>query len=159
MIKTPSYLKHLKEEENLKIDVLVTFTGNTSREEKTKCSCPAGASSYCNHVMALLFENSDYSVKGLTEEPQKTFCTSQARKRGFLGESGLFKEPIMSKAICKDINKKVVNSTLFDPRNKFNNINFNCKLETLESLVRKQGTPIVFSRCITALPQSRKKEN
>ena len=145
MIKTPSYLKHLKEEENLKIDVLVTFTRKTSREEKTKC----------NHVMPLLFENSDYSVKGLTEEPQKTFCTSQARKRGFLGESGLFKEPIMSKAICKDINKKVVNSTLFDPRIKFNNINFNCKLETLESLVRKQGTPIVFSHCITSVQEER----
>ena len=34
---------------NIKIDV-VTLTRITSRVEKAKYSCPAGASSYCNHM-------------------------------------------------------------------------------------------------------------
>ena len=39
----------------------------------------------------------------------------------------------MSKAVCKDINKKGGNPTLYDPRNKFDNIDFNCKLEMQET--------------------------
>ena len=27
-----------------------------------KCSCPAGESGYCNHIMTLLFEIADYSL-------------------------------------------------------------------------------------------------
>ena len=46
--------------------------------------------------------------------------------------------------ICRDINKKGINPTRYDPRNKFDNINFNCKLETLEASLRKQDTRIVF---------------
>ena len=64
----------------IKSDVLVTLGRKTSRVEKIKCSCPAGASSYCNHVMAILFEIADYSLKGLTEVPQEVSCTGTARK-------------------------------------------------------------------------------
>ena len=46
--------------------------------------------------------------------------------------------------ICRDINKKGINPTRYDPRNKFGNINFNCKLETLEASLRKQDARIVF---------------
>ena len=59
-------------------------TRKTSRVEKIKCSCPAGASSYCNHIMAFLF---DYSLKGLTEVRQEVSFTSQARKWGIPRES------------------------------------------------------------------------
>ena len=62
----------------IKRDVLVTLTRKTSRVEKAKCSCPAGASSYCNHTMTLLFATADYALKGLTEVPQEVSCTSQA---------------------------------------------------------------------------------
>ena len=83
--------------------------------------------------MALLFEMADYSVKGLTEVLQEVSCTSQARKWGISGESDSFKEPIMSKVVCKDVNKKGVNRTLYDPRSTFDNIDFSCKLGTLET--------------------------
>ena len=33
------------------------------------CSCPAGKSGYCNHVMALLHEIAEYSLNQLTEVP------------------------------------------------------------------------------------------
>ena len=62
--------------------VVVTLTRKTSTVEKAKCSCPAGASNYCNHIIALLFEIEVYSLKGLTEVPQEVSCTSQARKWG-----------------------------------------------------------------------------
>ena len=82
--------------------------------------------------MALLFEMADYSLKDLTEV-QEVSCTSQARKWGISGESDSFKEPIMSKVVCKDVNKKGVNPTLYDPRSTFDNIDFSCKLGTLET--------------------------
>ena len=44
----------------------------------------------------------------------------------------------MRKVVCKDISKKGVNPTLCDSRNKFDNIDFSCKLETLETSLRKQ---------------------
>ena len=38
---------------------------------KATCSCPAGKSGYCNHVMALLYEIAEYSLNHLTEVPRK----------------------------------------------------------------------------------------
>ena len=117
----------------IKRDVVVTLTRKTSRVEKTKCSRPAGGSSYCNHMITLLFEISDCSLKRLTEVSQEVSCTSQARKWGIPGESGSFKEPIMNKVVWKDVNKNGVNPTLYDPRNKLTTLTLvvnlkHCKL-------------------------------
>ena len=111
----------------IKKGVVVTLTGKISRVEKIKCSCPAGASSYCNEIV-------DYSLKGLTEVPQEVFYiyTSQAWKWGITGKSDSFKKPIMSKVFCKDINKRGVNPTLYGQRNKFDTTDFSYKLETME---------------------------
>ena len=79
--------------------------------------------------MVLLFEMADYSLKGLTEVPQEVSCTSQARKWGISGEYDSFKEPIMSKVVCKYINKKGVNPILYDPRSTFDNIDLVVNLE------------------------------
>ena len=43
----------------------------------------------------------------------------------------------MNKVVCKDINKEGVNATLYEPRTKFDNINFSCNLETLEEVYSK----------------------
>ena len=56
--------------EKIKRDVVVTLTRKTSGVEKARCSCPVGASSNCNHIVALLFEIAVYSLKRLTEVPQ-----------------------------------------------------------------------------------------
>ena len=103
--------------------------------------------------MALLFEIADYSLKGLTEVPQEVPCTSQARKWGIPGKSDSFKEPIMSKVVCKDIHKKGVNPKLYDPRNKFDKTGFSCRLETLETSLRKQDAQIGFSHCIASVQE------
>ena len=52
-------------------DVVVTLKRKISWVEKAKCSFPAGASSHCNHIMTLLFEIVDYSLKGSPEVPQE----------------------------------------------------------------------------------------
>ena len=70
--------------------------------------------------MALLFEMADYSLKGLTEVPQEVSCTIQARKWGISAKSDSFKEPNMSKVVCKYINKKGI--ILYDPRSTFDNM-------------------------------------
>ena len=59
----------------------------------------------------------------------------------------------MSKVVCKDINKKRGQSRLYDPRNKFDNIDFSCKLETLETSLKKQDKRITFSHCITSVQE------
>ena len=51
----------------------------------------------------------------------------------------------MNKVVWKDINKKRFTSTLYDSINKFENIEFVCKLETLEASLRKQDTYVAFS--------------
>ena len=61
----------------------------------------------------------------------------------------------MRKFVYKYINKKGVNPTLYDPRNKFDNIDFSCKFETLETSLRKQDERIAFSHCVTSF-QKRK---
>ena len=43
----------------------------TSMMSSADCSCPAGKSGYCNHVMALLLELADYSLRGLKKVPQE----------------------------------------------------------------------------------------
>ena len=41
---------------------------------------PAGNSTYCNHVMGLLFEIADYSLHKLSRVPEETSCASRLRQ-------------------------------------------------------------------------------
>ena len=65
------------------------------------CSCPAGLSGYCNHVMALLFELADYSLNQLREVPEEISCTSKLRQWGIPVKSSKSKEPVMNLTIHK----------------------------------------------------------
>ena len=59
----------------------------------------------------------------------------------------------MSKIAFKDINKNGVNPTLYDSKNKFDNIDFSCKLETLQTSLRNQDTRNAFPNCITPIQE------
>ena len=48
-----------------------------------KCTCPAGNSSYCNHVMALLLEIADYSLNELKVVPKKFHALANHVNGGF----------------------------------------------------------------------------
>ena len=48
------------------------------------CSCPVGNSDYCNHIMAMLYEIADYSLRLLTSVPLELAWTSKIRNGKFL---------------------------------------------------------------------------
>ena len=78
-----------------------------------KCSCPAGESGYCNHVMVLLFEIPDYSLYQLILIPEEKACTSMAQMRGAPAAISNAKQPIMVITIRKIPNsKKDISCTL-----------------------------------------------
>ena len=60
------------------------------------CSCTDGKSGYCNHVMALLLELADCSLRGLKKIPEEKACRSVARQWGIPGNKNLPKVPVMS---------------------------------------------------------------
>jgi len=79
------------------------------------CDCPAGKSGYCNHVMALLFEIADYSLRQLPIVPDEVACTSQSRKWGLPpinSTNTTKKEAVMDKKIKKKKDSKRVISII-----------------------------------------------
>ena len=52
----------------------------------THCTCKAGNSGYCNHVMCLLLELARYSLEELDRVPEEAACTSISRKWGIPGK-------------------------------------------------------------------------
>ena len=91
--------------------------------QKASCSCPAGQSSYCNHIMALLYEVAEYSLNSLSEIPEEKACTSKLRKWGMPGNKESRKQPVMSVTLFSKDQKKGVQPTLYDPRLNFNLLN------------------------------------
>ena len=75
-------------------DVLVALDRSAGNGLSAKCTCPAGQSGYCNHVMALLFKIADYSLNQLECVPEDISCTSRLRQWGVSGESSN-KAPVM----------------------------------------------------------------
>ena len=61
-------------------NVFVSMNRPTSMVSSADCSFPAGNSGYCNHVVALLLELADYSLRGLKKVPEEKACTSVARQ-------------------------------------------------------------------------------
>ena len=74
-------------------EVEVSLNRETGLVVFWKCSCSAGKSGYCNHVMALLFELADYSLNQLETVPEEIACTSKSRQWGIPGQSAVTKEP------------------------------------------------------------------
>ena len=79
---------------NEKRSMTVTLNKSSGVVDSATCSCPAGKSGYCNHIMALLFEVADYSLTSIREEIS---CTSQIAicQWGIPGEA-IIKAPVMS---------------------------------------------------------------
>ena len=82
------------------------------------CNCKAGKSSYCNHIMALQFEIADNSLYGMDAVPEEKSCISRARNWGIPGEKDFPKEPIMSTSVQRQLSRRGINPTLYDPRSR-----------------------------------------
>ena len=68
----------------VKRNILAHIRRRTSLVVKALCTCPAGNSGYCSHVMVLLHELAEYSLNSLEKVPPEKACTSQLRKWGTL---------------------------------------------------------------------------
>ena len=60
-------------------NVNVSLFRSNSQVKTAYCTCKAGKSQYCNHVMALLLELADYSLNQLTEVPEEQVCTRSTK--------------------------------------------------------------------------------
>ena len=107
-----------KEYRNIKVQLCK----RTGEVHKATCSCPAGKSGYCNHVMALLYEIAEYSLNRLTEIPKEKACTSILRKWGVPGNKEAVKETVMRTTLISGDQKKGIQPTLYDARLNFNQI-------------------------------------
>ena len=63
-----------------KHSVAVKLSTITSKVLDDNCSCTAGKSGYCNHVMALLLELAEYSLSQFKSVPKEIACTSRLRQ-------------------------------------------------------------------------------
>ena len=79
----------------------VTLNKKTGKVIKAHCTCPAGNSGYCNHVMALLFELAGYSLHQLKVVPEEVACTSKLRQWGVASEKFKYPKPVMNTSIQK----------------------------------------------------------
>ena len=73
-------------------NVRIQLCKRTGEVYKATCSCLAGKSGYCNHVMTLLYEIAVYSLNQLTQVPQEKACTSVLRKWGVLWNKEVVKK-------------------------------------------------------------------
>ena len=78
----------------------VSIYKRTGKVANGKCSCPAGKSGYCNHVMALLLELAEYALNQLTTIPEEMSCTSRMRQWGVPGQVP-YKSPVMETTVQK----------------------------------------------------------
>lgn len=98
-----------------KRDVSVALCRSSGKVSNAKCSCPAGLSGYCNHIMAFLLEVADYSLNQLPNVPEEISCTSRLRQWGVPGEVSN-KAPVMDTVIQSQTTSRGISSTLYDPR-------------------------------------------
>ena len=98
-----------------KRSVAVKLSTISSKGLDGSCSCPAGKSGYCIHVMALLLELADYSLSQFKFVPEEIACTSRLRQWGVPGET-MQKAPVMETTVQKQPSSKGITSTLYDPR-------------------------------------------
>ena len=65
----------------------VSLDRNTGFVTAAKCSCPAGNSAYCNHIMVLLLQLADYLLNQLDSVQEEISCTSKNRQWGIPSEA------------------------------------------------------------------------
>ena len=138
-----------------KRNVTVSISRKYSNVVKGQCSCPAGKSGYCNHVMALLLELADYSLNQLTTILEEISCTSRLRQWGVPGQAS-YKSPVMETTVQKETTSKGISSTLYDPRvvSEFS-INEERLLDFQETLIAKSKN-IGFACCIPPIGEDNK---
>ena len=131
-------------------NVRIQLCKRTGEVCKATCSCPAGKSGYCNHVMALLYKISEYSLNQLTDVPQEKACTSVLRKSGVPGNKEVVKETVIRTTLTSSDRKKGIPPTLYDVRLNFNQIENVPSMLKLKSQLCKIDINIDFAAHVIA---------
>ena len=138
----------------------ITIDRKTGLVISGSCTCPAGKSGSCNHVMAILFELADYSLRGLRTVPKEKACTSTLQKWGVPGEnSSHLKEPVMKTTVQKSVSKKGIRCTVYDPRLNINKDKFEKKNRTIAEFIKLYGQEHWFCSLHSTCFNSRLCEN
>ena len=118
---------------NEKRNALVNISRRTSLVEKASCTCPAGKSGYCNHVMALPQELAEYSLNSLEKVP---------------GDKETVKEPIMRTSIISQTSKKGIEPAIYEARASFNIDENKVSIIEMKNRLLSLDKNIAFSRVI-----------
>ena len=83
------------------------------------CTCVAGASGFCNHVCALLYQTSHFSKRGMEKVPPDGSKTSVPQTWDKPGVHGIRPEAAMACSVKKanadgDQSSKPINSSLYE---------------------------------------------
>ena len=111
----PSMKKELR-------NVQIQLCKRTGEGYKATYSSSARKSSYCNHVVALLYEIAWYSVNQVTEVPRKNPTQVFSENREVSGNEEVVKESVMRTTLISSDQKKGKPPTLYDPRLNFSQI-------------------------------------
>ena len=129
--------------------VYVQLSQLSAEVERGHCSCPAGLSGYCNHVMALLLEIADYSLNELKYVPEEIACTSRLCQWGIPGVASIPKAPVMKTTIQKNVSNRGISSTLYDPRNaEESDLIVLERLNQMQKELQEENKNIGFACCI-----------
>ena len=147
LVKGPCKTSMKKELRTIRLHLNI----NTGYVNNEMCSCPAGLSGYCNHVMAQLLELADYLLNQLQNVTEELACTSKLRQWGIPGQSSSTKDPIMSCIIQKEYEKKGISSTLlYNPRINDSRENDFARFTELENKLRDEDLRIGYAHCMDA---------
>ena len=130
-----------------KRNVALSLEISNGKVAEAKCTCPAGLSGYCNHVMALLLEIADYSLNQLDTVPDEISCTSRLRQCGVPGETSN-KAPVIDTIIQSQTSSRGISSTLFDPRRLNNSEVYSNRLLQMQNNLSLKDKKIGFSCCV-----------
>ena len=133
-------------------NVRIQLCKRTGAVYEATCLCPAVKSGYCHHVMAFLYEITEYSLNQLTEVPQEKSCTSVLRKLGFPGNKKVVKKSVTRTTLISSDQKKGKPPTLYDARLNFNLIKKVPSMLKLKSQFLKIDRNIGFAHVIPDTP-------
>ena len=114
---------------------------------KGNCTCPAGKSGYCNHVMALLFQLADYSLHQIKTVPTEVACTNKHRQWGIPSDKYKYPMPVMHTKIFGD-KKRGYKCTLYDPRLNATTQNNAEKYISLQNVLKEKDSRIGYAHVI-----------
>lgn len=149
-VKCKSFRSQSKSSEPHSLWVCLPLNKIECHPLKAYCTCVAGASGFCNHIVALLYQISHYSKSGTTTIPDDISKTSVAQAWDTPRIEGIAPEPVMQVIVKKaklDATKstKSVECSLYEARSPDNIANVSETLTQVKEIMCKKNPLYGFS--------------